>query len=238
MKKTILILFLLSCLCGCTKVTSTMQAQLESKLNAMSLLDADAPIYNHRYYLYYKEPMIGKISSDITSNIFTYEGTRFVMNLNVPAIINNRYYPDGSAEIEGLKGLEPAAKHNGVLKDHLGEEHPYEVKIYELGKQEITVFSTDLVDFYAVNAEKNGPHLAGAMYRIARSLTVDKELILADFSNRKTISNVRKKLELFQNIAPESGVIDELFINHDAISEDQVNIYNVFEEDEVYGPDD
>ena len=40
---------------------------------------------------------------------------------------------------------------------------------------------------------------------------MNNSVVLSTFSMRQTISYSRKKLELFQNIAPESGTITELF---------------------------
>ena len=40
-----------------------------------------------KYYSYNIESYIGRISSDKTSNVFSYNGTKFIMNLNIPSIL-------------------------------------------------------------------------------------------------------------------------------------------------------
>lgn len=226
MKKVFFVLSLLFVLCGCAKNTNSIQVNLDQKIEAAMNLPADEPRYNHVYYRYYAEPSIGRIAGNITSNIFAYNGIRFIMNLNVPAIINRNYYTDHEMDFEGLKGLDPMAQTIGTYTDYTGHEHPYEVKLYQLKEEGITLFTSDYVDFYAVNVLADSPDLAYAMMRIARSVSYDEALILNDFSNVEKISNTRKKLELFQNIAPESGVIEELFMNENSYLGEQNGLYN------------
>jgi hypothetical protein len=49
------------------------------------------------------------------------------------------------------------------------------------------------------------------MLRIARTVTVNTNAVLAAYSRRETITYHARKVELFTNIAPESGEISELF---------------------------
>ena len=81
MKYTSIILVMLLFLTGCTKITQNFNADISNKINEVATEKSSSPYYNHKYYSYNIESYIGRISSDKTSNVFSYNGTKFIMNL-------------------------------------------------------------------------------------------------------------------------------------------------------------
>ena len=67
------------------------------------------------------------------------------------------------------------------------------------------------VEFFAIASGLQALQTAETMVRMARSVRVDNDAVIAEYSGRQTIDYSRKRLELFQNIVPENGVIEELF---------------------------
>ena len=123
MKRLLTVLSLLAAvlLTGCTKAEGTYQEQLNQRIE-QAITDATAgPTFSHGIYSFYKEPSVGRISSEETSSVFTQDGVKFVMNLNVSSIVNTKYYEGKSISlIPG--GMEVLAKSGGQFSDFLGEE--------------------------------------------------------------------------------------------------------------------
>ena len=146
----------------------------------------------------------------LTSNIFTYNGVRFIMNLNTSSVINQEYYEPGSDEIQIEAEL--AAEKSGTFINALGKEDEYTVKVYRTGQEIYAVcVYNDPVSLYAMCKDYEVADTASAMMSILCTVQVNKQKVVADFSNKRKIDYQREPLELFQFIAPESGAIQELF---------------------------
>ena len=213
MKKLIRVLAaaFLTVACGCAEMPASLQERLDIRVENSLGTNAPLPNYNHKYYAYYAEPTLGRIDSHTAGNTFSYNGTKFVMNLKIADVINGEYYSDTEAVKAEISGT-PAAGSTGSYTASDGSEHPYAILIYrsEDGSCLISL-QTDAVEAYAVSAECDAADVAGAMLRVAKSVKVDHDEVVAAFSNRQDISYNRKPIELFQFIAPESGAIAELF---------------------------
>ncbi len=212
MKRLFSVLSLLAAilLAGCVKADGTYQEQLNQRIER-AITDATAgPTFSHGIYSFYKEPSIGRISSEETSSVFTQDGVKFVMNLNVSSIVNSKYYEGKNISLIP-EGMEVLAKSAGRFADFLGEEHPFEVTLYRMNDEVFTYMKTDLLEFFSISSELPALQTAETMIRIARTVRVDRDAVIAAYSSRQEINYERKRLELFQNVVPENGVIDELF---------------------------
>ncbi len=195
---------------GCASYTGSYEEELNRRVERAITCEAAKPNFSHGIYSYYKEPLLGRLSSEETSNTFLLDNVKFVMNLKISSIINQKYY-SGAKEQSGYTDLEPAAASTGTFLDYEGKEHPFQVTLYRLRDSIYTYASTDQVEFFAISGELEALQLAEAMIRMARSIRVDNDAVIASYSSRQTIEYSRKRLELFQNIVPENGVIEELF---------------------------
>ena len=199
-------------LAGCSSYQGDLQSELNQRLASAQEKQILGAEYNHRFYSYYLEPGVGRMGSSLTSNTFCYEGTKFVMNLNVPSVINAAYYTSESDPFTAISGGSELAKSEGSYLDRDGREHRFSVGVYLLNSEVFTYLVSDTAEFFAVSdSELAAAQIAGRMLTLARGLEVNSDAVLSTFSMRQTISYSRKKLELFQNIAPESGTITELF---------------------------
>ena len=207
--KSVLAVLLLF-LCGCGEYTGSIQNDLDRKIDQVVSQPVVTANHNHRYYSYYLDPQIGRIDSMLTSNIFTYNGVRFIMNLNTSRVINKEYYEPGSDEIQ--IDAELMAEKSGTFTNALGKEDQYTVKVYHTGQEIYAVcVYNDPVSMYAMCRNYEVADTASAMLSILCTVQVNKEKVVADFSNKRKIDYQREPLELFQFIAPESGAIQELF---------------------------
>ena len=196
-------------------VSSSVEQRTDAVLAQTEKRQADRPSYDHLYYSYYLQPGIGRISSDETGNVFSFNGVKFTMNLNVQSIINSAYYAGASQETPAGRQL---LRHEGKYKDTDNIDHIYVLSLYSAGELVYIDYVDDRVRMGACTDEGNVPDTAGAMLATAMSVRIDRVLVLDTFSHREMISSTRKKLDLFERISPENGVIDELLINGDELS--------------------
>lgn len=210
MKKYLSVLFACMCLVGC-KANPNLQENLDAKVNRALAMDVGHTTFNHGYYSYYIQPSIGRLYSDETSNVFVFDNVPFVMNLNVPGIVNRSYESQGMLLDDVMQYDAIVAKNSGEFLDGKKKSHPYTIAIFEKQDVYYTILKTDLLEFYAVSHAFEAPRISEEMLKIARSTVVDEVEVLAAYSKQETIAYNRKTLELFQNITPENGVIDELF---------------------------
>lgn len=203
-------------LAGCYAAGADIQTELDMRLDRILAMKPHKPFYNHTYYSYYCEPYIGRIGVEETSNIFSLDGNKFVMNLKVDDIINRRYYSDSSqTAFTELKGGTRVAFRHGIYTDYDGNEHQFDAAVYYLDGVYFTVMETDSMEFFSSGNYLQSVQAAAEMMKIAGTVRIAENDIITAFSSRQTIVNNRKKLELFQNIAPESGMIQELFENEE-----------------------
>ncbi len=215
MMKKILLSAVCLLLTGCVRYSGDVVSVLGKKLAEACALEVPRPVFNSTYYRYYAQPYVGRVASDRTSNVFSLNGTLFVMNLDAAAVINEAYYPSERAGGVLVEGASLVAETADRYTDSGGSEHTYVCRIYRSGQSYITVLSAGYAGFYAVSSKYEAPEIAGEMLYIARSLETDRPAVLRDFSSHSIISYQKKKLELFQSVIPENGRIEELFADND-----------------------
>ena len=213
-------LLCLALLSGCCAVyLSDLTSDVSRRLADLMAEETMRPTYSHRYYDYYIDPSIGRVTAYATSNVFEMDGIQFIMNLNVARIIAGSYY-NTQADWASVGQRLPETDLSGTYTDWNGEEHNYRVKIYLLGEQYYTLVDTDYLCFASISNRLEAARLAAEMVRIARTIRVHSSTVLSSFSNRVVISGTRQRLNLFQEIAPENGAIEELFDNENFTNED------------------
>ena len=203
MKYTSIILVMLLFLTGCTKMTQDFNADISNKINEVATEKSSSPYYNHKYYSYNIESYIGRISSDKTSNVFSYNGTKFIMNLNIPSILGE------DTNLNLVK--DSIYESNGEYIDYNNVAHRYNISVYDIEADYMITTNTDYVTFYSVCSKNEIASLCAEMLTIAKTVKINLDLIKNDYSDRDTIVYHREQLELFKNIVPENGAIDELF---------------------------
>lgn len=209
---------------GCTVYhTIDLQKVLSERLVTRMEGDADAPNRNKPYYSYYIQPSVGQLESDQTGSLLTYQGNEFLMNLNISAVINDKYYDSKDSDSFGLNDSSVAASVTGTYTDVNNDSHDFIVNIYHADKEEsyITVFRSETVEFYSVSDALKAADLAGEMLRIARSVEINQDEIIDHYSNKESISFTGRKIQLFDSIAPESGRVEELFGENDTVGESE-----------------
>lgn len=221
MGKKILTVLLCIVLTGCTVSSLSMQERLDEKITAVSALPIPSASHRKPFYTYYTEPSIGHYRSTETSNEFSYQSTKFVMNLNVQAIM------DSSTDIaQSIYTQQPIAKNTGSFQNMLDESVSYVCEIYQVDHHYAVFFTSSTVNLFGVTYAGDAIELAGKMYSIARSVIVRKDVVSQVYSHESAIDYEGEAINLYKDIAPEEGTLRELI-------EDKTHIDNKKDENKT-----
>lgn len=209
-------------LSGCTQVSGDLKTRIVQQIEFVSTQDAGIADRNKAYYSYYIEPSVGRYSSNETGNIFVYHGKKILMNLNVPMIINSRTYPNSTADgIEDIR--DPYVDCKGTYVDSSEVKQNYHVMVYPQDTGYLILMNTDTVNFYAVCDAMMVSQLTGEMLKIARSVEIHTDKLVAAYTNHKVLKYKTEKIELYDEIVPEEGNIGELFNDTNTINDGKVS---------------
>ena len=221
MGKKILLVLLCVLLTGCAQSNLSMQERLEQQITAVSALPIPSASHRKPFYTYYTEPSIGHYRSTETSNEFSFQSTKFVLNLNVQAIM------DSSTDItQSIYTQKPIAIYSGSFQNMLDETVNYVCEIYQVDRYYAVFFTSSTVNLFGVTYAGDAAELAGKMYSIARSVVVRKDVVLQVYSHESAIDYEGEAINLYKDIAPEEGTLQELI-------EDKTHIDNKKDENKT-----
>lgn len=205
MGKKILLVLLCVLLTGCAQSNLSMQERLEQEITTVSSLPIPGASHRKPFYTYYTEPSIGHYRSTETSNEFSFQSTKFVLNLNVQAIM------DSSTDItQSIYTQKPIAMYSGSFQNMLDETVGYVCEIYQVNHDYAVFFTSSAVNLFGVAQVGNAAELAGKMYSIARSVIVRKDVVLQVYTHKSAIDYEGEAINLYKDIAPEEGTLQEL----------------------------
>ena len=221
MGKKILTVLLCIVLTGCAQSNLSMQERLEQQITTVSSLPIPGASHRKPFYTYYTEPSIGHYRSTETSNEFSFQSTKFVLNLNVQAIM------DSSTDItQSIYTQKPIAIYSGSFQNMLDETVNYVCEIYQVDRYYAVFFTSSTVNLFGVTYAGDAAELAGKMYSIARSVIVRKDVVLQVYSHESAIDYEGEAINLYKDIAPEEGTLQEVI-------EDKTHIDNKKDENKT-----
>ena len=205
MGKKILTVLLCIVLTGCAQSNLSMQERLEQQITTVSSLPIPGASHRKPFYTYYTEPSIGHYRSTETSNEFSFQSTKFILNLNVQAIM------DSSTDItQSIYTQKPIAIYSGSFQNMLDETVNYVCEIYQVDRHCAVFFTSSTVNLFGVTYAGDAAELAGKMYSIARSVIVRKDVVSKVYSHESAIDYEGEAINLYKDIAPEEGTLQEL----------------------------
>ena len=199
-------LMLTSCAAG-----SLSESRLDSRIREALAAEIQKPSFRKDCYAYYTDPSVGRIDATRTSNTFMYDGTVFTMNLRISEIISRRYYTPEETSVSSHENAD--IYRSGTYIDLNGQEYPYEITGTMNGERMYLEAVTQFMEFTSVCDPADVPEIAAAMLKTARTVEIDEDEILAAYTSKKSISYTGETVTLFENVPPESGTIEELFID-------------------------
>lgn len=227
MKKVILALCLVL-LVGCHSVDNPSQ-QLQQKIDlALSLPSGHAN--NHKsYYSYYTEPSVGVVETTVTSSLLKYGNTDFVMNLAINKIVNARSYGDVIPQSINLDDQYLISNLTGTYCDYDGSEYEFIVKLYQLSDIYYLSLDTQYVNFYSNGSLQEMIDILKPMLMIAKTVQINEDMIMLDYSAKERISFKGEKLQLYDEVIPQQGTMQEMM---DLVDKPQFTDAPSFEDDQ------
>lgn len=203
------ICFALMSAAGCADAKNTLVQSVQDSLSHVLSQTAAKANHSKEYYSYYIEPSVGRYSSTKTGNVFSYQGTKFAMNLNAAEIINAKYYPEQSSDSSNAV-KDAVIELKGIYIDTEQIQRAYHICMYQDGTKMLILLNTDTVSFCGISEQAQAASLAGEMLKIARSVEIDADEIALAYTNHKTLDYKTEKIQLFNEVVPESGTISDL----------------------------
>lgn len=199
---------------GCTKTSTSLAQSIKDQI--ATVLAQPMPSVNRikKYYAYYSEPSLGRYSSTDTGNVFYYQGTKFLMNLNVANIISDKVYTNYTNE--SVTNHENATiNYSGTYLDTNEIKRTYRLDIYKDQTKYLVDLETDTAIFYGYCDRAQVSEVVAEMMKIARSMNVDQNRIINEYVQTTKFSEKIEVLHEFNEVVPESGAISELLMDTD-----------------------
>lgn len=212
MKKLIILVLCLS-LTACASINDE-NSIFDSLNNYFSSSVEDNNLrFNHTSdtFTYYLPSDVFELDSNKNAIILSFNNSTIIMNLNIASIIAS-------------SGLEHAIIKDDGFFDNNKVIYSYTSKyinaddintdfIYNLYKDSdkylINFVSSDL-NFYVTCPYNDVLNVTSRILRIARSTSIDREVIINSYSNKNTIDYDKKQINLFEYSMPSSGLLSEL----------------------------
>ena len=221
MKRRILFLLLIVLsLSACSKVTKeNLMVNLKSaSIDAESLPVNTSANIRKGLYSFYLPPHIGRKSSTVTSSILTSNNINILMNLDVIDVISDSYYDNSKTLKSMLAATENVMTFSGIFLNSKNEPVPYLVSVLELAENKIMLtLEGGYFMFVAITPIALSSDILTNMIQIARTCSVDSAAVLLSYSTRESIDYKKETLDMFNQIAPESGTILDMISGGDPI---------------------
>lgn len=222
MKRIVAVSLLLVMMCGCAaNEPADVQKRTDSAIREQLNRTVQKADHHKKYYSYYLPSDMGRYESTQLGNVLSCGDVRILMSLNVSGIINEKLYADASSTGFSLSDREKIAYSGGHYNDYDGTVHAYELAVYDLSFSCTVCFRSDTVLMIANCPSLSASSVAGRMIELARSVSVETDTLVADYSNRIPEVKNSEKVELFESMAPENGRIEELFEDHTTVDPEQ-----------------
>lgn len=206
-----LILLLCLLLCGCDYVANydverafDFEEQ-ESTVRANNIT---------KYYSYYLPSDVQEEVKDSETVVLTYNNSQAVMNLNIPSIINNRFYTSYVLRDDGFFDDDKLVyTRESKYLDNNEDQISYIYNLYNYGDQYLIHFMSSIVNFYGYAYQNDVAGLTSKMLLIAKSVETNKDDVINDYSSKDVINYEKKQINLFDLVLPVNGKLEELFID-------------------------
>lgn len=210
-----MIVFLMVLLVGCNVSAESLSDRIEVSINN-SIEAKPATIVNHttKLYQFYLPFHMGKKASNSTSVLLQSNDVDIVMSIDAANIIMQRFYRT-SLNSNQLREIPTYAK---VVFDQSGQYLSsnqvtlnYRLIVSQVDEYLYSiVLQSDAVLLSAVTPLALVETIVFDMMTVAKSTKVNRETVVSMYSNKQIINYQRQTLELFEQIAPESGRVADM----------------------------
>jgi len=166
------------------------------------------------YIEYYLPSDVNELDASKLSYVFEVEENKVIMNINVSHIINSEYYNSDELKDEGyFDETKLIYSTSGSFKNLNNEDIDYFFKAYQYDNYCLLYLLSDEVELYGyTEADKSGL-VTSKMLELAEGCNVKNDLVIAEFSNKDVIDYEKSPVNLFDNVFPVDGRIDDMMID-------------------------
>lgn len=194
-------------LLGCS-VTTNIDDIIKASLSRPLPVGAN---HSKSYFKYYLSPEFGVITSTPISTLIRVENTEVMLNLSVSEIVANRYYNEERIENRINDELDNVTRYTGTYLDANDVQRSFSLSVVQFENSKALVLENGLVDLIAIVNDSNMAYVLDAMIMIMRSVQVNEDLIVANYSNKETIEYNPIHEDFFEQTVPESGSLIDMY---------------------------
>jgi hypothetical protein len=207
MKKILSLLILLFVLVSCSDKSA--QSLIEDQINSIAEIEIKYENNNYKkLYDYFTNVDVGKIDSNEVSSLLSVDKNVFVMNLKVNKIINDEIYKNDNLEYYDIKQLK--FENNGLYLSN-GIKYNYEYNVYLLNNDDyLLLMNTEYLNFSTIAQLTQLDEIAYEMINVAKSVRIDNQLIVNEFSNKETLDHEKETIKLFEKKIAVNGTLEEM----------------------------
>lgn len=213
MKKVVIIVLLGLLLSACTNRTGNINSQIEDILSDDSKSQARLNNYSDYINYYLPSDIIETEANRYTFNL-SLNKSKAVMNVNISDTINYQYYRDDYLTDDGfIDDKYLTYSYDGSFFFKNNEVKRFFYRLYSVENQYLLHLQSPDINIYAFSNEEDIVLLTLKLMQILKSVDINKNKIIEDFSNKEIIDYQKNTVDLFGYIFPVSGRVDELMID-------------------------
>jgi len=218
MQNILKILVLALLLSGCRVSNVDIKVDITVALDAAANADLIMNQSLHKAnYVYYLPPDVGRKESSQSSTVLVIQNTNVLMNLDIVSVLSDRFYKSDKIELlrAFIAAATPIYKKEEATFDLDHKSLPYAATIVPVeGNSVLISLQTRYFLFSAIAPFALASDLLYDMLLIARTCRVNTDEVVLRYSNRETINYQKETLDIFSQLAPESGkVIDMISVD-------------------------
>ncbi len=201
--------------------------------NALSQSMSEFSTMHRDMFSYYIPPSIGRKSSSLNSVTLQSHNQNILMILDVINILNESYFKDNEGTLRKLLKVENAFyTSTGFYENDNKVLSAYLVSAMKLSDSTVLLsLQTENFVFMSIHPLSISPDILYDMLRVARSTSINRDLILSTFSTREVLDFKTQSLNMFTQAGPESGTVLDMIKGEDDITFEDGYYEGVFEDE-------
>lgn len=217
MKRLVLLLLIgMFGLSACTQATqeNLLQNLQNTAATAESETINETSNISKALYSYYLPPTIGRKTSTETSTILTSNNINILMNLDIINVISDSYYDSSESFKSMLAATQNLVSFDSIATNRKKVPITYRISVLPItDKLILLTLEGGYFMFTAITPMGLSSEILYTMIKIARTCIVDSPAVLLAYSTRESIDYKKETLDMFSQIAPESGTILDMISN-------------------------
>lgn len=211
MKRILILLLICLCLSGCASVNSaTLKEDVEKTLSNFNNINSLHANNTLTYFSYYLPSDMQEIECNDNYSLVGYNDAKIIVNLNIASIISSKYFKysqndDGFFNNEHLF-LTKSDNYSNIF----GQNKEYKISIYNYEKEFIVYLVNSDAVLYGYCDEYDLVELVRHMIVISKSIDVDRNRVIDNYSSKDIVNYQKEPLNLFNVIIPTEGTLEEL----------------------------